>query len=230
VQFSLFGAAAAQPCLDDLDGVLLGGGHWVRVGADARLSVVVAQRWRAEALHAAFGERGVDEPDEPIVAAEGGFAVRTAVTAALVGAATRWTRGANEGPPPGFVLSPGGLRLWALTSGRADETGYLLATAEPDDVVYSAGGAQLSRLGLAAVSLTSRAGGPGWRITSVKRLRRLAELLGDVPEGAGDDWPGPQFEPAPRVAVGPAEPATRRSQDRARRLASEIGDPRDAMW
>ena len=42
MQFSLFGAAAAQPTLDDLDGVLLAGGHWVRSGDGARLSIVVA--------------------------------------------------------------------------------------------------------------------------------------------------------------------------------------------
>ena len=46
-QFSLFGAAVAEPCVDDLDGVLLAGGHWVRSGTGARLSVVVADRWRA---------------------------------------------------------------------------------------------------------------------------------------------------------------------------------------
>ena len=43
--------------------------------------------------------------------------------------------------------------------------------------VHLAGGAQLARLGLAAVSIGVR-GGPGWRVTSVKRIRRLAELLG----------------------------------------------------
>jgi hypothetical protein len=190
MQFSLFGAAAAPPSVDDLDGVLLGGGHWVRVGADARLSVVVNDRWRADALHAAFWERGVGEPDDPIGPAEGGHAVRTAVTPTLVRPAAKWTRGANEGPPPGFVVSPGGLRLWAITAGHLDDAGYLFATAEPDDRIYSAAGAQLSRLGLAAVSLTARGGGPGWRITSTKRLRRLAELLGEVPEGAEQDWPG----------------------------------------
>jgi len=189
VQFSLFGAAAAQPCLDDLDGVLLGGGHWVRVGPDARLSAVVADRWRADALHTAFWERGVGETAAPIVAAEEGWAVRTAVTPVLVESAARWTRGANQGPPAGFTVTPGGLRLWAITAGRRDESGYLFATAEPDDVVHSAAGSQLSRLGLAAVSLTARGGGPGWRITSVKRLRRLGELLGEIPLGAGADWP-----------------------------------------
>ena len=49
-QFSLFGAAAAEPSLDDLDGVLLAGGRWVRSAGTARLSVVVDAPWRADAL------------------------------------------------------------------------------------------------------------------------------------------------------------------------------------
>jgi hypothetical protein len=186
-QFSLFGAAVAEPSLDDLDGVLLAGGHWVRSTEGARLSVVVADRWRADALAVEFTLRGVGAADA-IVPAEGGFGVRTAFTTALVPDAQRWTRGANQGPPPGFALEAGGLRLWVMASGRPDEAGYLLATAEPDDPVHIVGGAQLSRLGLAAVSISYR-GGPGWRVTSAKRIRRLVELLGPAPEGAVGDWP-----------------------------------------
>ncbi|MDT4891274.1 MAG: hypothetical protein QOE97_309 [Pseudonocardiales bacterium] len=199
VQFSLFGAAATDPSPADLDGVLLGGGHWVRAGAAARLSVVVADRWRAEALADAFAVREVGG-GEPIVDAEtledarsadlppGGLGVRTGFHESLVPAAVRWTRGAHEGPPADFALTAGGLRLWAVTSGRRDDVGYLLATAQPDGPIHLAGGAQLSRLGLAAVSIGPR-GGPGWRVTSLKRLRRLAELLGEPPAGGEDAWP-----------------------------------------
>ncbi|MGH8960857.1 MAG: hypothetical protein ACRDWT_06565 [Jatrophihabitantaceae bacterium] len=203
-QFSLFGAAVAEPSLDDLDGVLLGGGHWVRsamrgalpagnaepgapASTGARLSVVVSDRWRADALAAEFGLRGVGTVDT-IVPAEGGFGVRTAFATALIPGAQRWTRGANEGPPPDLVLTAGGLRLWTIAGGRPDDAGYLLATDEPDDAVHTVGGAQLSRLGLAAVSVSYR-GGPGWRVTSVKRIRRLVELVGPPPEGAAADWP-----------------------------------------
>jgi hypothetical protein len=199
MQFSLFGAAAADPSPADLDGVLLGGGHWVRAGGSARLSVVVADRWRADALAAAFAIRAFGG-SEPIVDAEtleeagtsdlrpGGLGVRTGFHESLLPAAGRWTRGANEGPPPDFALTAGGLRLWAITSGRRDEVGYLLGTAEPDGPIHLSGGAQLSRLGLAAVSVGPR-GGPGWRVTSLKRLRRLAELLGEPPAGGEDAWP-----------------------------------------
>lgn len=187
MQFSLFGAAAAEASLDDVDGVLLGGGQWVRSPSGARLSVVVADRWRAGALTSAFLERGIAD-QQGSRDAECGYAVRTDFSPALLDYAARWIRGANQGPPPGFVLTPGGLRLWAITAGRVDAAGYLLATANPDDALHRAAGAQLARLGLAAVSLGIR-GGPGWRISSTKRLRRLAELLGDRPDGADLDWP-----------------------------------------
>ena len=186
-QFSLFGAEASAPALPDLDGVLLAGGHWVLHGQQARLSVVVTDRWRADALAAAFTERGVDGPDA-VVPAEAGFAVRTAFSADLVPAAHRWRRGANEGLPAGFQLGAGGLRLWAVAAGRRDEAGYLLATADADDRIHLAAGAQLARLGVAAVSLGVR-GGPGWRVTSAKRLRRLVELLGPAPAGGAQHWP-----------------------------------------
>lgn len=189
MQFSLFGAAVAEPTLDDLDGVLLAGGHWVRSGPLARLSVVVAAPWRADALAAAFLARDVGEPVAPIVAAEGGWGVRTAFAADLSAHAARWTRGANEGIPTGLMLAPGGLRLWCAAAGRADEGSYLLGTHEPDDPAHRAAGAQLSRLGLAGVSVTRRGGGPGWRITSARRLRRLAEVVGEPPDAAGPDWP-----------------------------------------
>jgi hypothetical protein len=194
MQFSLFGAAAAEPTLADLDGVLLAGGHWVRAtggSTGARLSVVVADEWRAVALAEAFELRGVATTDDAVGPAEGGWAARTAFAPELLDHAARWTRGANEGPPRDFALTPGGLRLWAVAAGRRDDTGYLLGTAEPDDVVHTSGGAQLSRLGVAAVSIAQRGGGPGWRVTSLKRLRRLVELLGEPPRGGEHDWPLP---------------------------------------
>ncbi|HJQ42436.1 MAG TPA: hypothetical protein VJ831_05090 [Jatrophihabitantaceae bacterium] len=188
MQFSLFGAAAAEPTLADLDGVLLAGGHWVRSGETARLSVVVPDGWRADALAEAFAARNVADPD-PIGPAEDGLGVRTAFAGELLAPALRWTRGAREEPPPDFALTAGGLRLWAITTGRRDEVGYLLGTDADDDAIHLAAGAQLSRLGVAAVSIGR--GGPGWRVTSLKRLRRLAELLGEPPRGGTENWPVP---------------------------------------
>lgn len=161
----------------------------MRSGAGARLSVVVAERWRAEAVAASFAELGIDGPD-PVIESTAQVAVRTAFRAELVPHAARWTRGANLGLPADFGLTAGGLRLWAVAAGRRDDAGYLLATAEPDDRIHSAAGAQLARLGVAAVSLSQRPG-PGWRVTSARRLRRLVELLGEAPEGGREAWPVP---------------------------------------
>jgi hypothetical protein len=189
-QFSLFGAAAVEPVVDDLDGVLLAGGQWVRSGSTARLSVVVADRWRADALVEEFATRslGCDASEASVTSAEGGFGVRTGFHAALAPHAARWTRGANLVPPLGFALTTGGLRLWAIAAGRRDDVGYLLATSAADDAIHRTAGAQLSRLGVAAVALTQR-GGPGWRVTSAKRLRRLVELVGAAPSGGESEWP-----------------------------------------
>jgi hypothetical protein len=188
VQFSLFGAAAADPQIVDLDGLLFAGGDWVRTdhASAARLSVLVTDRWRAVALLAEFAARGLD--CDTAEAPGGLIAVRTEITERLAEQALRWTRGASLRLPADIALSASGLRLWALATGRTDESGYLLAVAEPDGALHRAAGAQLARLGVAAVSVGVR-GGPGWRVTSVKRLRRLAELLGEGPTGCGTDWP-----------------------------------------
>lgn len=188
-QFSLFGAAAAPPALCDLDGVLLAGGHWVRQSELARLSVVVADEWRADALAQEFALRGVGGEDAKTRAMDR-YGVRTSFSAALASSATRWSRGANEGPPAEFRLTPAGLRLWALAAGRQDAAGYLLGTARPDDALHLLCGALLSRLGIGAVAIAGR-GGCGWRVTSARRIRRLGELLGAAPAGAGEDWPTP---------------------------------------
>jgi hypothetical protein len=191
VQFSLFGAEAADPLIEDLDGLLLAGGDWVRAEghAAARLSVLVSDEWRAQALAAELFDRQLDSDT---AAAPGGLiAVRSELSDLLVAPAARWTRGASLRLPSDLVLSASGLRLWAIATGRADDLGYLLGMAEPDGEVHRAGGSQLARLGVAAVDVGVR-GGPGWRVTSAKRLRRLAELVGEAPPGSGDNWPTPR--------------------------------------
>jgi hypothetical protein len=188
VQFSLFGAEAADPSIDDLDGLLLAGGDWVRAERDtaARLSVLVADRWRASALQSELAERGLasDTVEAPGVL----IAVRTEFNADLATQAGRWTRGASLRLPVDLSLSASGLRLWAIAAGRADDAGYLLGLADSHGEMHRAAGSQLARLGVAAIDVGVR-GGPGWRVTSAKRLRRLAELVGSSPAGAGPDWP-----------------------------------------
>lgn len=189
MQFSLFGAAVAPPVVEDLDGILLAGGHWVRASDAARLSVVVADRWRAEALQTEAALRGVAERTAPILAAGGGWALRTAFRPDLVPLAARWTRGANQMVPEGLRLEPGGLRLWTIAGGRRVEGGYLLGTPSDDDSLHLVAGAALARHGLAATSVSHRRAEHGWRVTSAKRLRRLVELIGAPPPDGDRDWP-----------------------------------------
>ena len=70
MQFSLFGAEAAEAVLTDLDGLLLAGGDWVRTDRDAaaRLSVLVADQWRADALQAELARAALasDTPARPV--------------------------------------------------------------------------------------------------------------------------------------------------------------------
>jgi hypothetical protein len=54
-QLSLFGAAAREPALSDLEGLLAGTGQVVRRGEAARLSVVVEESWRVDVLVAQLG-------------------------------------------------------------------------------------------------------------------------------------------------------------------------------
>lgn len=186
-QFSLFGAAALDPAIVDLDGVVLAGGLWSRRGDRARLSIVVDAPWRANALAAEFLVRDVAEDADAVVPAADGLSVRSAFSAALAVQASRWMRGAREGRPADLDLTAGGLRLWAIAAGRWDDPGFLFAVRED---MHPFAGAQLARLGVAAVALTRR-GRPGWRVTGTRRLRRLGELLGPAPEGATHEWPRP---------------------------------------
>ena len=190
MQFSLFGAAVAEPTRGDLDGLLLAGGQWVRASLDgaerARLSVLVDAAWRTDALRDELLRRGLPGQEAP---AEGGLlAARTEFREDLVISAERWTRGARIAPPADLALTPGGLRLWAIATGHADEAGYLLGTGPTDNLVYRAAGSQLAALGMAAVGVGERTR-PGWRITGVKRLRRFGELVGEPPPGSAPHWP-----------------------------------------
>jgi hypothetical protein len=90
--------------------------------------------------------------------------------------------------PADLALSGCGLRLWAIATGHSDESGFMLGIADPAGDIHRAAGAQLARLGVAAIDVGIR-GGPGWRVTSAKRLRRLAEIVGAAPDGSGSDWP-----------------------------------------
>jgi hypothetical protein len=188
VQFSLFGAEAAEPLISDLDGLVLCGGEWVRSehGTAASLSVLVGDRWRSQALVDEFERRGLG--CEVRTAPGALISIRTGFSGALIGQAERWRTGSVGRVPLERGLTASGLRLWTIAAGRRDEHGFLLGVDDDSGELHRMAGAQLARLGIASVAVGLR-GGPGWRVTSMKRLRRLAELVGQGPDGAGWDWP-----------------------------------------
>lgn len=199
-QLSLFGVEARPASPLDLEGLLAGAGQVVRMGGTARVSIVVADAWRARALLRETATRGLAATCEKATV-EGHIGVRTAYSSVLAPLARSWLRGAVKHPPPGFALDGRRLRLWAIAAGAPDGahafTFQLGATdgagapsfAAADDQLWGIVGAALAAAGLPAVLLGPRAGGPAYRIVGRRRLARLAELVGDhPPEARPDQW------------------------------------------
>jgi hypothetical protein len=188
-QLSFFSAEANVPKVDDLAGLLCCQGQVVSFGSTAaRLSVVLDEPWRAEAIAAAFAEREMDA--ELTESEEGHPLVRTAFRADLTPLATAWMRGAVKAVPAGPTLDGAALRLWALAAGSWSEGGYLLALDSRAPDTYEPLGGALARCGLAATMLGARGGGPGLRVSGLRRLNRLAELVGAAPVApAQGHWP-----------------------------------------
>jgi len=188
-QLTLASYGVLPPSVDDLEGLLIGPGQLARMGGTARLSVLVGDGWRRDALRAALAERGL--PAGGAATVDGHPVVRTPFVAALGGAAARWQRGAIKAVPERFVLNGPRLRLWAVVGGQRDGPGYRLALGPHDDPnVWSSAGAALAAAGLPGTFLGPSSGGPAYRVTGRRRLSRLVELVGDPPPGAGPaDWP-----------------------------------------
>ena len=98
-QLSFFSAESVPPAVTDLTGVLAAAGQIVTVGSGARLSVVVDQEWRAQALAQMIDEAGLTA--EITETEERTPLVRTAVDARLVPMAVEWTRGCARWPASG---------------------------------------------------------------------------------------------------------------------------------
>ncbi|GAA2791544.1 hypothetical protein [Saccharopolyspora taberi] len=189
-QLSFFSAEARHPRVADLAGLLCGPGQAVGFGRGtaARLSVVVDEHWRARSLVRACADRGVEA--ELGSSDEGRPLVRTAFRSDLTGLAGRWLRGAVKSVPADFAPDGCTLRLWALTAGRLEPGGYLLGLDPHAPETHEPLAAALARSGLPARFLGARAGGPALRVTGKRRIARLAELVGPVPDGAIErTWP-----------------------------------------
>jgi hypothetical protein len=187
-QLSLFGATAREPALTDLDGVLAGNGKIVRRDGTARVSVVVAEQWRAHVLAQQMADLlGLTAEIAP---AELGLTVRTPWLADLLAVADGWSRGAVKVPPPGWVLDGARLRWWCLAEGVAGPGVYTLHLGASDQQSWLAVGSALAIAGVPGVLVGPRADGPAYRIVGRKRLGRLVELVGDAPAGVPSTaWP-----------------------------------------
>lgn len=209
-QMSLFSADVAAPTRHDLGGLLAANGQIVRgrpgsgdATSGTRLSILVADRWRADALLVEFTRRDVpaalldvtdtgvpdelsdDDPGSAVPPGpRTGFVVRSDWSPDLDAVAEAWTRGSVKVVPPLPVPAGGFLRCWALAAGRPDEAGFLLGTDARAEQTHSRLAAALSAIGLTGALLGQRGGGPGVRIVGRRRLDRLAEMLGEPPAGA----------------------------------------------
>ncbi|QGK68412.1 hypothetical protein GIY23_01530 [Allosaccharopolyspora coralli] len=189
-QLSFYSAEAQPPRIADLAGLLCAQGQAVGFGRGtaARLSVVVGEHWRAVSLVEACAERGVDAE---VARSEGGHPlIRTAFRADLTALASSWLRGAVKAVPPTFAPHGNALRIWALASGHLEPGGYVLGLDPHAPDTHAPLLDALGRAGLPAKSLGVRGGGPALRVTGRRRIARLAELVGPVPNGAIErTWP-----------------------------------------
>ena len=188
-QLALFDDEAAGLEVADLEGLLIAGGALVQRGAEARLSIVVAEQWRASAIVEALDLRGL--PGEQVPTFDAHVAVRTPFHRSLLPLAARWSRGSTKLPPRDWELTSARVRLWALATGRTDPIGYLLGLGRTDEgSCWSAAGTALAAVGLAGTLLGPRAGGPAYRVVGQRRTRRLCEMVGSAPSAAPvGTWP-----------------------------------------
>jgi hypothetical protein len=188
-QLSLFGVEASAPEPADLAGLLIAGGEIVRADDTAQVSIVVGHPWRAAAIVAECGRRGLAATSVSTVTSYVG--VRTSYASALAGLARSWTDEVGRRPPRDLRLDARVLRLWAMAVGHREGTSYALPVGESDQAFRDVLGAGLAGLGLAAQLVSRRGTGePTFRIVGKRRLDRLVEMVGDAPRQAPPDmWP-----------------------------------------
>ena len=189
-QASLFSAHASAASLDDLAGLLCAQGqvHGFGRGTAARVSIVVAERWRAIEIVRDCADRGLSA--EQGRTEEDHYWVHTPLVVGLVPLACAWTRGAVKAVPCGWQPSGAALRLWVLAAGVPDDRGYLLRLDPRAPDTHTPLAAALAGAGLAARLLDSRTAGPRLRVSGRRRMSRLAELVGEAPHRApSGQWP-----------------------------------------
>jgi hypothetical protein len=203
-QLSFFSADALPPSVADVEGLLAGPGQVVRRADTARVSIVITEPWRIEAMVDALQVVGLEA--ELVPGSEGRTAVRTPFVSALLPVALRWTSGAVKLPPPGLQLDGPRLRWWSLGAGHDAGHGaghgashrdpatkaeaYTLGLGASDEQAWPAVGAALAAAGVPGTFVGPRGDGPAYRIVGRRRLSRLRELVGEPPAGVPPEaWP-----------------------------------------
>lgn len=188
-QLSFFSAESVPPAVADLTGILAAPGQVVLVGDGARLSVVVEETWRANALAEMIAEAGLHpeiartEEDTPLV--------RTTIDPRLVVIAREWTRGAVKTVPPQWLPGARELRAWTLAAGTPEADRYLLGLDPHAPDTHSPLASAMMRVGIAPTLIGTRGARPGLRISGRRRLSRLVENVGEPPDDveALSQWP-----------------------------------------
>lgn len=186
---SLFSAEIEDPAIADLAGLLAAQGQSMHTSWGARVSVVVADQWRAEAICQEIVDAGLEAE---IVASEEGHPIaRTEANPRITALHRAWTAGAVKSVPEGWTPTPHALRLWTLAAGRPDGPHYCLGLDPGAPDTYANLSTSLMRVGIAPTLVGTRGGSPGLRISSHKRITRLLENIGIAPDGAPEGiWPG----------------------------------------
>lgn len=191
-QPSLFSAETLPPEVAELGGLLAAHGQFVASASGARLSILLADTWRAQGLAAECTTRAVGSE---IAAGPAGEARESAVlfrtdrTSTLLGVAAAWTRGAVKSVPDPVAATEGFLRVWLIAAGRVGAAGYLLGLDPHAPDTHAALQAACARVGLAG-ALVGLAATPALRLTGRKRLLRLRDMVGEPPAGAPRGaWP-----------------------------------------
>lgn len=206
-QLSLFSADLTPPQLSDLGGLLAAHGQIATDERGSTLSILLADRWRAEALVRECRVRDITVriaalPDElaghgadrtapaDLVADPGAGAggepvvLRTDRADDLVSVAREWTRGAVKAVPAGLLLTPGFLRCWVIAAGRPGDFGVVLGLDPHAPGTHQPLAAACAAAGLAGSLLGVRGGGPAMRIVGHRRCTRLVEMIGSAPPEA----------------------------------------------
>lgn len=188
-QLSFFSAQIDRPAYDDLAGVLAAQGQAVRSDIGTRVSIVVADAWRAQALAEEIADTGADT--EVATTDEGSPIARTAHTHELDELHRRWSAGAVKAMPAGWVPTPRALRLWTIAAGDREGDRYLLGLDAHAPDTHAMLATALMRMGIAPTLVGTRSTSPALRIAGKRRLTHLIEYVGEPPayDGVAAHWP-----------------------------------------